>query len=62
MDKGEKGDREISVFLFVLPALLRGIRKNHMTDLMLVQKAGQSSIYEIRLSLKVLRKFILIFG
>lgn len=31
MDKGGKGDREISVFLFVLPAFLRGIRKNHMT-------------------------------
>lgn len=58
MDKGGKGDREISVFLFVLPAFLRGIRKNHMTELMLVQQAGQSSIYEIRLSLKALRKLI----
>lgn len=30
-----------------------------MTELMLVQQAGQSSIYEIRLSLKALRKLIL---
>ena len=52
------------VFLFVLPEFLRGTRKNRVTELMLVQQAGQffykfiPSIYEIRPSLKALRQLI----